>query len=65
MCAGFALYGPCTMLILTTGEGVDGFTLDRDIGAFILTHPQLRILCVPRIPSTALTSRVVPPAVRL
>jgi fructose-1,6-bisphosphatase len=31
------------MLILTTGEGVDGFTLDRDIGAFILTHPQLRI----------------------
>ena len=43
VCAGFALYGPATMLILTTGEGVDGFTLDRDIGAFILTHPQLRI----------------------
>jgi fructose-1,6-bisphosphatase I / sedoheptulose-1,7-bisphosphatase len=31
------------MLVLTTGSGVDGFTLDRDIGAFILTHPQLRI----------------------
>ncbi|HND15078.1 MAG TPA: class 1 fructose-bisphosphatase, partial [Pseudomonadales bacterium] len=30
-------------LVLTTGEGVDGFTLDRDIGAFILTHPQMRI----------------------
>ena len=43
VCAGFALYGPSTMLILTTGEGVDGFTLDRDIGAFVLTHPQLRI----------------------
>ncbi len=43
VCAGFALYGPCTMLILTTGDGVDGFTLDRDIGAFVLTHPQLRI----------------------
>ena len=43
VCAGFALYGPSTMLILTTGEGVDGFTLDRDIGAFDLTHPQLRI----------------------
>ena len=43
VCAGFALYGPSTMLILTTGDGVDGFTLDRDIGAFILTHPQLRI----------------------
>jgi len=43
VCAGFALYGPSTMLILTTGEGVDGFTLDRDIGSFVLTHPQLRI----------------------
>jgi len=43
VCAGFALYGPSTMLILTTGDGVDGFTLDRDIGAFVLTHPQLRI----------------------
>ncbi len=43
VCAGFALYGPSTMLILTTGDGVDGFTLDRDIGAFILTHPKLRI----------------------
>ena len=43
VCAGFALYGPATMLVLTTGEGVDGFTLDRDIGAFVLTHPQLRI----------------------
>lgn len=43
VCAGFALYGPSTMLVLTTGEGVDAFTLDRDIGAFILTHPQLRI----------------------
>ena len=43
VCAGFALYGPSTMLILTTGDGVDGFTLDRDIGAFILTNPKLRI----------------------
>ncbi|MDO8942437.1 MAG: class 1 fructose-bisphosphatase, partial [Desulfobacterales bacterium] len=43
VCAGLALYGPATMLVLTTGDGVDGFTLDRDIGAFILTHPQMRI----------------------
>lgn len=43
VCAGFALYGSATMLVLTTGAGVDGFTLDRDIGAFILTHPQMRI----------------------
>ena len=43
VCAGFAMYGPATMLVLTTGNGVDGFTLDRDIGAFVLTHPQMRI----------------------
>lgn len=43
VCAGFALYGPSTMLVLTTGAGVDGFTLDREIGAFVLTHPQLRV----------------------
>ena len=43
VCAGFALYGPATMLVLTTGRGVDGFTLDREIGAFVLTHPQMRI----------------------
>jgi fructose-1,6-bisphosphatase I / sedoheptulose-1,7-bisphosphatase len=43
VCAGFALYGPSTMLVLTTGAGVDGFTLDRDIGAFVLTHPKMRI----------------------
>jgi fructose-1,6-bisphosphatase len=43
VCAGLALYGPSTMLVLTTGDGVDGFTLDRDIGSFILTHPQMRI----------------------
>jgi fructose-1,6-bisphosphatase len=43
VCAGFALYGPSTMLVLTTGHGVDGFTLDRDIGAFMLTHPQMQV----------------------
>ncbi|MBA3741727.1 class 1 fructose-bisphosphatase [Sporichthya sp.] len=43
VCAGFALYGPATMLILTTGSGVDGYTLDRELGTFILTHPQIRI----------------------
>jgi fructose-1,6-bisphosphatase I/sedoheptulose-1,7-bisphosphatase len=43
VCAGFALYGPSTTLVLTTGDGVDGFTLDRDIGAFVLTHPRLQI----------------------
>lgn len=43
VCAGFASYGPATILVLTTGNGVDGFTLDRDIGAFVLTHPRMRV----------------------
>ncbi|MCK5727690.1 MAG: class 1 fructose-bisphosphatase [Methylococcales bacterium] len=43
VCAGFVLYGPSTMMILTTGQGVDGFTLDPDIGEFILTHPKITI----------------------
>ncbi len=43
VCAGFVLYGPSTMLILTTGQGVNGFTLDQDIGEFILTHSDIKI----------------------
>ena len=43
VCAGFVLYGPSTMLVLTTGNGVNGFTLDQDIGEFILTHRNMRI----------------------
>ena len=43
VCAGYAIYGPATMLVLSTGRGVHGFTLDREIGEFSLTHPNLRI----------------------
>jgi fructose-1,6-bisphosphatase I len=43
VCAGYALYGSSTMLVLTTGHGVNGFTLDRDIGEFVLTHPDMRV----------------------
>ena len=43
VCAGFVLYGPSTMMVLTTGHGVNGFTLDQDIGEFILTHPSMKI----------------------
>ena len=43
VCAGYAIYGPTTMLVLTLGRGTHGFTLDREIGEFILTHPELRI----------------------
>lgn len=41
--AGYAIYGPATMLVLTVGKGTHGFTLDREIGNFILTHPDLTI----------------------
>ncbi|MDO5654128.1 MAG: class 1 fructose-bisphosphatase, partial [Brachymonas sp.] len=41
--AGYALYGPTTMLVLTVGHGVFGFTLDPNLGQFMLTHPDLRI----------------------
>ena len=41
--AGYAIYGPATMLVLTVGKGTHGFTLDREIGNFILTHPNMTI----------------------
>jgi fructose-1,6-bisphosphatase len=41
--AGFALYGPTSMIVITLGSGVHGFTLDREIGAYTLTHPNMRI----------------------
>lgn len=41
--AGYALYGPTTMLVLTVGNGVNGFTLDPNLGEFMLTHPLLQI----------------------
>lgn len=41
--AGYAIYGPATMLVISVGKGTHGFTLDREIGNFILTHPNLQI----------------------
>lgn len=43
VCAGYALYGTSTMLVLTTGNGVNGFTLDSDANEFYLTHPNMQI----------------------
>jgi len=43
MAAGYALYGPTTMLILTVGRGVNGFTLDPNLGEFMLTHPDIKV----------------------
>uniref|UniRef100_A0A0R3RXR1 Fructose-1,6-bisphosphatase isozyme 2 n=1 Tax=Elaeophora elaphi TaxID=1147741 RepID=A0A0R3RXR1_9BILA len=41
--AGYALYGSATMLVLSTGSGVNGFTLDPSVGEFILTNQHMRI----------------------
>ena len=43
LCAGYAIYGPTTMLVLTLGRGVHAFTLDRGFGEFILTHQDMRV----------------------
>lgn len=42
--AGYAVYGSSTMLVLTLGDGVHAFTLDRELGSFVLTQ---RDLCIP------------------
>jgi fructose-1,6-bisphosphatase I len=41
--AGYIMYGPSTLLVMTTGDGVHGFTLDRSRGAYVRTHASLRI----------------------
>jgi fructose-1,6-bisphosphatase I len=41
--AGYAVYGPQTVLVLTTGHGVNCFTLDREMGSWVLTQENLRI----------------------
>ena len=43
LAAGYALYGPTTMLMLSVGNGVAGFTLDPNLGQFMLTHPDIRV----------------------
>jgi fructose-1,6-bisphosphatase I len=41
--AGYAVYGPQTVLVLTTGNGVNCFTLDREMGSWVLTQSNMRI----------------------
>ncbi len=41
--AGYAVYGPQTMLVLTTGDGVHCFTLDREMGSWVLTQSNMQI----------------------
>jgi len=41
--AGYVVYGSSTMMVYTTGAGVNGFTLDPGIGEYLLSHPDMRI----------------------
>lgn len=41
--AGYVLYGSSTMLVYTTGQGVHGFTLDPELGEFLLSHENMRL----------------------
>ncbi len=41
--AGYVIYGSSTMMVYSTGQGVDGFTLDPSLGEFLLSHPDIRI----------------------
>ena len=41
--AGYVLYGPSTIFVISTGQGVHGFTLDPSIGEFFLSLPDIRV----------------------
>jgi fructose-1,6-bisphosphatase I len=43
VCAGYAIYGPSSQLVLTVGSGVFAFTLDREYGSWVLTQSNIRI----------------------
>ncbi len=43
VCAGYCLYSSASMLVITLGDGVAGFTLDSDSGEFVLSHPNMRV----------------------
>ena len=65
VCAGYAIYGPSTMLVLTVGNGVHGFTLDPLLGEFFLTHPGIGIpVTTSEFAINASNSRFWEPAVR-
>jgi fructose-1,6-bisphosphatase I len=46
--AGYVLFGPSTMFVYSTGQGVHGFTLDPSIGEFVLSHENMRVPATPK-----------------
>jgi fructose-1,6-bisphosphatase I len=43
LAAGYVVYGSSTVLVYTTGNGVHGFTLDPSVGAFLISHENIRM----------------------
>ena len=43
LAAGYAVYGPFTMMVISVGKGTHGFTLDRDADNFVLSHPNISV----------------------
>ncbi|RME22049.1 MAG: class 1 fructose-bisphosphatase [Deltaproteobacteria bacterium] len=43
LAAGYVIYGSSTMFVYSTGNGVHGFTLDPEVGEYVLSHPHIRI----------------------
>lgn len=43
LAAGYVIYGSSTMLVYTTGNGVNGFTFDPGVGVFFLSHPDIKV----------------------
>lgn len=65
VCAGYAIYGPSTMLVITLGSGTHGFTLDPVLGEWVLSHPDLKVPRSTReFAINASNSRFWEPAVR-
>jgi fructose-1,6-bisphosphatase I len=62
--AGYCMYGSSTQLVLTWGKGVHGFTLDPTIGAFILSHHNIRIPENPKTVRTSVPIRIHPKTIR-
>ncbi|KDO83707.1 hypothetical protein CISIN_1g0194372mg, partial [Citrus sinensis] len=46
LAAGYCMYGSSCTLVLSTGSGVNGFTLDPSLGEFILTHPDIKVCLI-------------------
>ena len=65
VCAGYAIYGPSTMLVLTLGHGTHAFTLEPMLGEWVLSHPNLNIPAKTReFAINASNSRFWEPAVK-